>query len=158
MRIGMGMLLAVEAVLLAVVVAQEPEVTALPETIPVTEEAPALEATEAVTVEEPAQVVEEAQVTEPNQPVEAVIEPNQPIEAVAEPNQPADAEGKAAEQIESDWNDFLHYTMIGRFDLAQGFGQRLLEGKPDPLVLLDLSEQNPKGYQLLLKMQEDSEQ
>ena len=48
--------------------------------------------------------------------------------------------------VESDWNDFLHYTMIGRFDLAQGFGQRLLESNPDPLLMLELSEQNPKGY------------
>lgn len=73
-------------------------------------------------------------------------------------DQPAvGADGPSADSIKSDWNDFLHYTMIGRFDLAQGFGQRLLESKPDPLVLLDLSEENLRGYQLLLKMQEDSD-
>jgi len=73
-------------------------------------------------------------------------------------DQPAvEADGPSTDSIKSDWNDFLHYTMIGRFDLAQGFGQRLLESKPDPLVLLDLSEENLRGYQLLLKMQEDSD-
>ncbi len=66
-------------------------------------------------------------------------------------------EGPSTKAVESDWNDFLHYTLIGRFDLAQGYGQRLLEAKPDPLLLLDLSEENPRGYELLLKMQADSD-
>ncbi len=62
------------------------------------------------------------------------------------------------QNTESDWNDFLHYTMIGRFDLAKGFGDRLLASAPDPLLLLDLSEANPNGYNILLKMQADSDQ
>lgn len=79
------------------------------------------------------------------------------IWAVAQdPNTPQEA--PSAKAVESDWNDFLHYTLIGRYDLAQGYGQRLLESKPDPLLLLDLSEQNPRGYELLLKMQADSDQ
>ena len=28
--------------------------------------------------------------------------------------------------LESDWNDFLHYTAIGRFDLAKGYGEAIL--------------------------------
>jgi len=73
-----------------------------------------------------------------------------------DPNTPQEA--PSAKAVESDWNDFLHYTLIGRFDLAQGYGQRLLEAKPDPLLLLELSEQNPRGYELLLKMQAASDQ
>ena len=64
--------------------------------------------------------------------------------------------GAMAQDVKNDWNDFLHYTMIGRFDLAKGFGQKLLDSKPDPLTLLELSESNPKGYKILLKMQADS--
>ena len=63
-----------------------------------------------------------------------------------------------AQDVESDWNDFLHYTVIGRFDLAEGYAQRLLESNPDPRELLKLSEQNPQGYKILLKIYDDSEQ
>jgi hypothetical protein len=54
--------------------------------------------------------------------------------------------------IESDWNDLLHYTAIGRLDLAKGYGESLLAGEPDPLQLLEMSEENPQGYALLLKL------
>jgi HEAT repeat protein len=54
--------------------------------------------------------------------------------------------------LESDWNDLLHYTTIGRLDLAKGYGESLLAGNPDPLQLLSLSEENPQGYALLLKL------
>jgi HEAT repeat protein len=70
----------------------------------------------------------------------------------------APQEAPSAKAIKNDWNDFLHYTLIGRFDLAQGFGQRLLDSKPDPLLLLELSEENPRGYELLLKVQADNDQ
>jgi HEAT repeat protein len=55
------------------------------------------------------------------------------------------------------WNDFLHYTAIGRFDLAQGYAQKLIDSSPDPKAVLTLSESNPEGYRLLLKMQADSD-
>ncbi|HIJ66963.1 MAG TPA: HEAT repeat domain-containing protein [Planctomycetes bacterium] len=54
--------------------------------------------------------------------------------------------------IEDNWNDFLHYTAIGRFDLATGYAQNLIESNPDPVELLELSESNPNGYGILLKM------
>jgi hypothetical protein len=63
-----------------------------------------------------------------------------------------------AEGIESDWNDFLHYTAIGRFDLAQGYGQKLITNEPNAVKLLALSEENPDGYNILLKMNAESEQ
>jgi HEAT repeat protein len=54
--------------------------------------------------------------------------------------------------LEENWNDYLHYTKIGRLDLAKGYAQAVLESKPDPLELLNLSEENPKGYDILLKV------
>jgi len=56
-----------------------------------------------------------------------------------------------AAPLEENWNDFLHYTKIGRFDLAAGYAQAVLEGRPEPEQLLTLSEANPEGYALLLK-------
>lgn len=63
-----------------------------------------------------------------------------------------------AEGLESDWNDFLHYTAIGRFDLAKGFGEKLIASEPNAVELLALSEANPDGYNILLKMNAESEQ
>lgn len=68
------------------------------------------------------------------------------------------ASGVFAEGMQDDWNDFLHYTAIGRFDLAQGYGQKLIESSPDPVALLALSEENPDGYSILLKMNTESDQ
>lgn len=56
------------------------------------------------------------------------------------------------------WNDFLHTTAIGRFDLAKGYAQKLIENNPDPKAVLALSESNLEGYRLLLKMNADSEE
>ncbi len=60
--------------------------------------------------------------------------------------------------VEENWNDFLHYTAIGRFELAESYGEQIIESQPDPTVLLELAEENPQGYRLLLKMHADSEQ
>ena len=56
--------------------------------------------------------------------------------------------------LEADWNDFLHYTKIGRLDLAKGYAQAVLDGKPEPIKLLALSDANPQGYGILLKVNE----
>ena len=32
-----------------------------------------------------------------------------------------------AQTLEENWNDFLHYTKIGRFDLAKGYAQAVLD-------------------------------
>ena len=55
--------------------------------------------------------------------------------------------------LTGNWNDFLHYSRIGRLDLAEGFGQKLIDSDPDPEAVLDLSESNPNGYRMLLKLQ-----
>ncbi len=62
------------------------------------------------------------------------------------------------QDVESDWNDFLHYTAIGRLDLAAGFAQRIIDAPADPVELLAISQANPKGYKLLLKLNADSDE
>ena len=57
-----------------------------------------------------------------------------------------------AQSLEENWNDFLHYTKIGRLNLAKGYAQAVLENDPDPLLLLALSEVNPQGYAILLRV------
>ncbi|MCK4999978.1 MAG: hypothetical protein KAS23_10595 [Anaerohalosphaera sp.] len=54
--------------------------------------------------------------------------------------------------VSNNWNDFLHYARIGRLDLAGAFGQKLLDSSPDPEAVLDLSNNNPNGYMLLVKL------
>ena len=62
----------------------------------------------------------------------------------------------AADGLENDWNDFLHYTAIGKYDLASGYGQRIVASEPNPVEPLELSQSNQKGYKLLLKIYADS--
>ncbi len=57
-----------------------------------------------------------------------------------------------AQGLEDDWNDFLHYTKIGRLDLAKGYARVVLESSPDPVELLAISEANPQGYAILLRV------
>ncbi|MHC4131208.1 MAG: HEAT repeat domain-containing protein [Planctomycetota bacterium] len=59
-----------------------------------------------------------------------------------------------AQNLEGDWNDFLHYTKIGRLDLAKGYAQNVLSGNPDPVQLLELSQSNQPAYELLLDIVE----
>jgi hypothetical protein len=63
-----------------------------------------------------------------------------------------------AATLEENWNDFLHYSAIGRFELAQSNAQQILDSQPDPTALLDLANANPEGFRLLLKVQDDNEQ
>ena len=62
------------------------------------------------------------------------------------------------DELEENWNDFLHYTAIGRYDLSEAYAQKILDSDPDPVALLKLSQSNPTGYQILLKMQSHSEE
>ncbi len=56
--------------------------------------------------------------------------------------------------LADNWNDFLHYVKIGRFDLAKGFAQAILQSNPDPAELLALSKENPQGYEILQRVNE----
>jgi HEAT repeat protein len=60
----------------------------------------------------------------------------------------------SAQTLEESWNDFLHYTKIGRFDMAKGHAQAILSSNPDPVKLLELSRANQQGYQILLRVNE----
>jgi HEAT repeat protein len=61
-----------------------------------------------------------------------------------------------AQTLEDNWNDFLHYIKIGRFDLAKGFGQAVLQSNPDSAKLLALSKANPQGYEILQRVNESA--
>ena len=56
------------------------------------------------------------------------------------------------QSLEENWNDFLHYTKIGRFDLAKGYAQAVLDSNPDPVELLALSEANRAGLDILVRV------
>ncbi len=60
-----------------------------------------------------------------------------------------------AGSVADDWNDYLHYIRIARLDLAKGYAQAVLSANPEPVELLKLSEENPRGYDLLLKVIEE---
>jgi hypothetical protein len=60
------------------------------------------------------------------------------------------------ETLEGNWNDFLHYTKIGRYDLAKGYAQAVLSSKPDAVQMLTLSESNPAGYALVQRIVESA--
>jgi len=57
-----------------------------------------------------------------------------------------------AGELKDDWNDFLHYTKIGRYDLAKGYGQTILDGNPDPVALLNFTVANPQGFEILSRI------
>ena len=56
--------------------------------------------------------------------------------------------------LEDSWSDFLHYTKIGRFDLAKGHANAILGSNPDPVLLFEYSQQNQPGYELALRVAE----
>ncbi len=60
-----------------------------------------------------------------------------------------------AQSLEDNWNDFLHYIKIGRFDLAKEYAQTVLDSNPEPVKVLALSEENPQGYTILSKASEN---
>jgi hypothetical protein len=59
-----------------------------------------------------------------------------------------------ADELEDNWGDLVHYTTIGRFDLAKGYAQAIIQANPDPVKLLALSKANPQGYQMMLRVRE----
>jgi hypothetical protein len=59
-----------------------------------------------------------------------------------------------AQSLEENWNDYLHYALIGRLDMAKAHARAILEGRSDPVALFDLSQANPQGYALLLRAKE----
>ena len=54
--------------------------------------------------------------------------------------QPASDDDAKAQQTEHNWAEMMHYTLIGNWDEARGFGELLLSADPDPILLLNLAE------------------
>jgi len=58
-------------------------------------------------------------------------------------------------EAQKNWDDLMHYALIGRLDLAQQYGQALLNLNPQPMEIFDLAErgkfENP--YRILDRMQ-----
>jgi HEAT repeat protein len=67
------------------------------------------------------------------------------------------AAGDAKPTLADNWNDFLHYVKVGRFDLARGYGQAILQSKPDPAELFKLVQANQQGYDLAMKVAETAQ-
>jgi HEAT repeat protein len=61
-----------------------------------------------------------------------------------------------AETLEGNYNDLLHYLNIGRFDMAKGYAQAILDSNAAPVDLFALAEGNPQGYALIVKAKESS--
>ena len=59
-----------------------------------------------------------------------------------------------AQTLEENYNDLLHYLKIGRFDLATGYAQTILDSNSEPVELFGLAEGNPQGYAMLVKAKE----
>jgi hypothetical protein len=57
----------------------------------------------------------------------------------------------SAKTLDENWNDYLHYTLIGRLDLAKAHAKAILESNPDPVALLNLMQANPQSYAVLQK-------
>lgn len=60
------------------------------------------------------------------------------------------------QNLEDNWNDFLHYTLIGRLDMAKGYAELILKSDPDPVKLLELMEGNPRAHHVLLRAKENT--
>jgi len=60
-----------------------------------------------------------------------------------------------ADELEDNWGNFLHYTKIGRLDLAKGYAQAVLDAEPDPVVILGFAQDNPQAMVLLRKAAEN---
>jgi hypothetical protein len=58
--------------------------------------------------------------------------------------------------LEGNYNDLLHYLKIGRFDLAKGYAQAVLDSNAAPVDLFALADGNPQGYALIVKAKEGS--
>ena len=69
--------------------------------------------------------------------------------------QEADAK---AEQTNKYWADFMHYALIGNFELAKDNATKLIQSDPDPVLVLDLAENSryADAYRNLSLMQENT--
>lgn len=68
-----------------------------------------------------------------------------------------EAERGSAETAQN-WDELMHYTLIGKWDLAKVYGQALVDGDPDPVQLLNLAqlERYADSYRNLTLLKADS--
>ncbi len=57
--------------------------------------------------------------------------------------------------LKQDYEDFLHYAKIARFDMAKGYAQKVIDECSDPVKLLEIAQQNPRGYHFLQRAAEN---
>ena len=57
--------------------------------------------------------------------------------------------------LSADWEDFLHYSLIGRLDLAKAYAQAIIQRNPDPVELLELSRRSRQAEMLLARAKEN---
>jgi HEAT repeat protein len=57
--------------------------------------------------------------------------------------------------LQDNFNDLIHYLRIGRFDLAKGYAQTIIDGNAAPADLFNLADANPQGYALIVKAKEN---
>jgi hypothetical protein len=60
-----------------------------------------------------------------------------------------------ADELEDNWGNFLHYMKIARLDMAKGYAQAVIAAEPDPVVILDLMEKEPRAMVALTKAAEN---
>ncbi len=63
-----------------------------------------------------------------------------------------------SQQTRQLWDDFMHYAVIGNWEVAIATGQALIEAQPDPIQLLDLAESSryANAYRDLILLQKDT--
>ncbi len=71
-----------------------------------------------------------------------------------------DAADAKAEQTQKYWADFMHYALIGNFELAKDNANKLIQSDPDPVQVLDLAENSryADAYRNLSLMQENTQE
>ncbi len=57
-----------------------------------------------------------------------------------------------------DWDDFMHYSLIGKWELARKHGQALIDSNPNPVSVLELAESSrySDSYRSLTLLKQDS--
>lgn len=58
----------------------------------------------------------------------------------------------APADLQNNWRMMVHYFKMARFDLAKAVGQKIVDAKPSPEVVLALAESPSTGYDLVVKM------
>jgi hypothetical protein len=106
----------------------------------------------------PQQVSPAAPEQAPQQAAPTAAAQQAPPAAAPQPTTPAATPqaGPAVPQqsLAENWNDYLHYTAIGRLDLAKGYAEAILQGNPDPVALFEQVQQNPQGYDFAMRIAE----